>query len=231
MSANRRSNRAKIRLETLEDRITPGTVGPVLAHPAALPRAHGVSTKAEPPKALSKHGLHPSSGPTSIHRPEPPARPHGPKVHDPRRHHPSSPPAAGSSNPGGGAASPAPGAPSGSPTPNQGPNWSLPANVSQPLQIIYQEFEASGAQDSFASSLRGVISIEGDRVGVMVHGNGGDFGTLVTDMEDMGLQVDGTDATTQTVSGLLPIAALRCAAQDPLTLSVTPEYLPRASNL
>ena len=43
--------------------------------------------------------------------------------------------------------------------------------------------------------------------------------------------VDATDATTQTIDGLLPIAALPQAAQDPLTLSVTPSFLPRLQRL
>ena len=50
-------------------------------------------------------------------------------------------------------------------------------------------------------------------------------------MEKLGLQIDATDATTQTIDGLLPIDALPEAAQDPLTLSVTPSFRPRAREL
>jgi hypothetical protein len=103
----------------------------------------------------------------------------------------------------------------------------LPANVSQPLHVIYQEFEAAGGQSSFPSIYRGVIEIDGSRVGVMIHGNGGDFNTLVSDMTKLGLQANAEDATTQTISGLLPIGALGQAANDPLTLSVTPIFLPQ----
>jgi hypothetical protein len=106
------------------------------------------------------------------------------------------------------------------------PTAPLPANVSQQLQAIYQEFEAAGAQDSFPSIYRGIIEIDGSNVGVMIHGNGGDFNTLISDMQKLGLQVNAQDATTQTVSGLLPIGALPQAAKDPLTLSVTPIFLP-----
>jgi hypothetical protein len=102
----------------------------------------------------------------------------------------------------------------------------LPANVSQQLQTIYQEFEAAGGQGSFPSIYRGIIEINGSSVGVMVHGNGGNFNTLVSDLEKLGLQVNAQDATTQTVSGLLPIGALPQAANDPQTLSVTPIFLP-----
>jgi hypothetical protein len=94
------------------------------------------------------------------------------------------------------------------------------------MQEINQEFEAAGAQDSFTSIYRGIIEIDGSRVGVMIHGNGGDFNRLVSDMENLGLHVNATDATTQTISGLLPIGALPQAANQPLTLSVTPVFLP-----
>jgi hypothetical protein len=107
------------------------------------------------------------------------------------------------------------------------PTAPLPANVSQQLQTIYQEFEAAGGQGSFPSLYRGIIEIDGSSVGVMIHGNGGNFNTLVSDMEKLGLQVNAQDATTQTVSGLLPIGALPQAANDPQTLSVTPIFLPR----
>jgi len=99
--------------------------------------------------------------------------------------------------------------------------------VSQPLRVIYQEFEAAGGQSSFPSIYRGVIEIDGSRVGVMIHGNGGDFNTLVSDMSKLGLQANAEDATTQTISGLLPIRALGQAANDPLTRSVTPIFLPQ----
>jgi hypothetical protein len=43
----------------------------------------------------------------------------------------------------------------------------------------------------------------------------------------MGMQVSATDAITQTVVGMLPIADLPTAAEGQQTLSVTPQYLPK----
>jgi hypothetical protein len=113
-------------------------------------------------------------------------------------------------------------------TANPGASSSLPANVSQDLQTIYQEFKAAG-QSSFTSTYGNLIPIEGFSVGVMVHGNGGDFSTLLADMQALGLQVKATDATSQTIEGMMPLDALAKAANDSLTLSITPDYTPVAS--
>jgi hypothetical protein len=91
--------------------------------------------------------------------------------------------------------------------------------------VIYQEFEAAGGKDTFTSVYDGIVQIQGSNVGVQVHGNGGDFNTLISDMEKLGLQINATDAKTQSIFGMLPITALPQAAQDPLTLSITPSYV------
>jgi hypothetical protein len=103
--------------------------------------------------------------------------------------------------------------------------------VSQALQAIDQAFEAAGGQAPFTSSDAAMIRIQGTSVGVEIHGHGGDFNTLVADMKKLGLPIDATDATTQEIDGLLPIGASAQAAVDPLTLSITPSYLPRQSTL
>jgi hypothetical protein len=108
---------------------------------------------------------------------------------------------------------------------------SLPANADGNLNTIYQQYLKyinSGGSGSFSSSLSNLIQIQGTNVGVEVHGNGkGDFNALVSSLESMGMQVSATDAVTQTVVGMLPIADLPAAAQGQQTLSVTPQYLPR----
>ena len=195
----RRSTRTTIRLETLEDRLAPVPVNPSHAHMVAI----GGASLAH---AQGEHRL-PEGNTGSSHRASPLALKHR-HVHHNRGAHAKTNP----THPTGAGAQPI--AP-------------LPANVSQQLQAIYQEFEAAGAQGSFPSPYRGIIEIVGSSVGVMVHGNGGNFNTLVSDMEKLGLQVNAQDATTQTVSGLLPIGALPQAANDAQTLSVTPIFLPR----
>jgi len=70
-----------------------------------------------------------------------------------------------------------------------------------------------------------MIQIQGTSVGIQVHGNGtGDFNALVSSLESMGMQITATDAVTQTVAGMLPIADLPAAVQTPQTLSVTAQY-------
>jgi hypothetical protein len=102
----------------------------------------------------------------------------------------------------------------------------LPANLSQPLQAIYQAFQAAGGKAPFTTSDAAILRIQGTSVGVQIHGKGGDFDTLVADMQKLGLQIDAMSATTQEIDGLLPIGALVQAALDPLTLSITPSYPP-----
>ena len=108
---------------------------------------------------------------------------------------------------------------------------SLPANADNNLNTIYQQylqFVNSGGTGTFSSSLSNLIQIQGTSVGVQVHGNGtGDFNAMVSALESAGMQISATDAVTQTVVGMLPIADLPAAAQGQQTLSVTPQYLPK----
>jgi hypothetical protein len=108
---------------------------------------------------------------------------------------------------------------------------SLPANADKNLNTIYQQylqFVNSGGSGTFSSSLSNLIQIQGTNVGVEVHGKGtGDFNALVSSLESMGMQISATDAVTQTVVGMLPIADLPAAAHGQQTLSVTPQYLPK----
>ena len=101
-------------------------------------------------------------------------------------------------------------------------NSNQPANLATALQVLYQEFQATGGTASFETML-----IEGSSVGVEIKGNGGNFDTLVADMEGLGLVVNAKDSSTQMVAGLLPIDNLLKAAEDSLTLSITPEFLPK----
>jgi hypothetical protein len=194
----RRSTRATIRLETLEVRLAPVPINPSHTHMVAIGDAALVHAKGHHQRPDgSTGGLHRSSRLASNPRLE----------HAHPKAHPKIKPIYSGSR-------------------SAQPTAPLPADASQQLQVIYQEFEAAGAQGSFSSLYRGIIEIDGSSVGVMIKGDGGDFETLVSDLEQLGLQVNAEDATTQTVSGLLPIGALPQAAENPLTLSVTPVFLP-----
>jgi len=105
---------------------------------------------------------------------------------------------------------------------------SLPANAGNVLNTIYQEyldFAKNGGTGTFVSSWSPYVVIQGTDVRVDVHGDGsGNFGSLVSDLQNMGMQITATDSVTQTVEGMLPIAQLPSAAQDPQTMSISPSY-------
>jgi hypothetical protein len=105
----------------------------------------------------------------------------------------------------------------------------LPANVSQPLQTIYQEYRTFQDTGSgiFTSSQANVVVINGTNVGVQIHANGtGDFNALIAQLKSQGLQIIASDATYGIVEGMLPITQLPSVAVDPQTLSITPMYKP-----
>ena len=107
---------------------------------------------------------------------------------------------------------------------------SLPANAGNILNAIYQEYQKykqDGGTGTFTSSWSPFVVIQGSDVRVDVHGNGsGDFGSLVSTLQNLGMQVTATDSVTQTVEGMLPIDQLPTVAQEPQTLSVTPSFRP-----
>ena len=104
---------------------------------------------------------------------------------------------------------------------------SLPANVDQNLNQIYQEFLSSGSSSSFTSSEATIIFIDGSNVGINAHGNGtGDFTAFVSALTGLGMQVQASDANSETVSGMIPISALPSAATLSQTFSISPMYKP-----
>lgn len=125
-------------------------------------------------------------------------------------------------------------APTPPPTPQAGDTQTpapLPSNVSGVLNTIYQDYSSyldtnpTGDFPPPASSVG--IPISNGNVGVYVNGNGqGDFASLVSTLQNLGMQITSTNATTWTVSGMLPILQLRTAAQTPQTTSITPRYSP-----
>ena len=70
-----------------------------------------------------------------------------------------------------------------------------------------------------------MVKIVGTSVGVDVHSAGGNFASLVSAMNALGMQVQSQNATSGIVEGLLPIGQLVAAAQNSQTLSLTPEYI------
>jgi hypothetical protein len=266
MNTQRRASlKAKLRLETLEDRITPVAIDPATAHVAALQGAILAHTNVVFEKAAGEHhSLSSVKKTVEAHHHKMKTVTHALKIHHHKNANPDVPvatstvpvttipvsyqptvvstsnptspsPSSGNSNSnsGGTTASANPSGGFVSPSSASSPSVTspLPANVAEPLQVIDQEFQASSGSSSFTSSYSGTIQIQGSSVGVEIHGNGGDFATLVSDMDKLGLTGSISDANTQTITGLIPIDNLAKAANDSLTLSITPEFLDQASGL
>jgi len=142
----------------------------------------------------------------------------------------ATPPPASTTSPVTITASPAPTVTTSSTSPSSTLPASLPAKADGNLNAIYQQylqFVNSGGTGTFTSPLSTMIEIQGTSVGVQVHGNGtSDFNALVSSLQSMGMQVSATDAVTQTVAGMLPIADLPTATQGLQILSVTAQYRP-----
>jgi len=113
-------------------------------------------------------------------------------------------------------------------SPTTSAEHTLPSNVDQNLDKIYQEFLDSGSSDSFTSSEAAFVVIDGANVGIVAHGNGtGSFDAYVAALTSLGMNVTSTDAKTFNVSGMIPISALPDAADLGQTFSLSPMYRPR----
>jgi len=107
---------------------------------------------------------------------------------------------------------------------------SLPANVSQSLQGVYQQYlqyASTNESESFKPTGVGLVEVNGTSVGVQINGNGmSDFNTLLSQLQGEGFQVTSSNATDKSAQGMLPIAQLPDAAQLSGTLSITAMYAP-----
>jgi hypothetical protein len=71
------------------------------------------------------------------------------------------------------------------------------------------------------------VEIKGTSVGIDAHMKaGGDFGTYVSALSSLGMQIQRQDATHGIVEGLLPIGQLLAAAQNAQTQALSAVYLP-----
>jgi hypothetical protein len=106
----------------------------------------------------------------------------------------------------------------------------LPANVSAPLQAIYQQyqdFKTSGGTGTFTpTGVNGVV-ISGTNVGINFHTTDtADFNATLAELQSDGLQVTTSSATYGVIDGMLPIAQLPAVAQISASASVTAMYHP-----
>ena len=104
------------------------------------------------------------------------------------------------------------------------PTAPLPANVSALLDTVYEEFQNG---DLPTSNQPGQVVIEGNNVGIQIHGNDpSDFAAMVANAESMGLQVTVASDSYDMVVGFLPIANLPEIAQLAGAPSITPVFSP-----
>jgi hypothetical protein len=107
------------------------------------------------------------------------------------------------------------------------PTNPLPDNVSVLLDAIYEEYEAG---DLTASTAPGQVEVQGTSVGVNIHAaSASDFATMVTALENLGLQVGAVSDADDVVEGLLPIAQLPAASQVVGSPAIAPVLYPNSS--
>jgi hypothetical protein len=106
----------------------------------------------------------------------------------------------------------------------------LPANVAQTLDVIYAAYEADPSDFPVgipATNGANLVQLQGTDVGIDVHvGNAADFNSLVTALENAGMQITVTSAEYGIVDGFLPVAQLPAIAALTDAPSVTPLYQP-----
>jgi hypothetical protein len=115
-------------------------------------------------------------------------------------------------------------------TTGTGSTSTLPANVSQTLDVIYNTYE----QDPSAvptglpvTDDANNVQMQGTNVGIQVHdGNPADFSALVSNLESAGMQITISSAASGTVVGFLPIAQLPTIAAFSDAPSITPLFNP-----
>jgi hypothetical protein len=112
-------------------------------------------------------------------------------------------------------------------TTNTAPASSLPANVAQALDVIYNAYEQDPSTFSPSSvpSTNGanLVQIQGTNVGIQVQdSNPANFNTLLANLQSAGMQVTLSSANYGMVVGFLPIAQLPTVAALADAPSITP---------
>jgi hypothetical protein len=105
----------------------------------------------------------------------------------------------------------------------------FPPTVAPALVTIYQayiqdptEFTVPPSADSAQ-----LVLIQGDQVGIQVRdGNPADFGALLAELQNAGMQILASDATYGLIQGMLPIAQLPAVAALPEIPSVGAMFRP-----
>ena len=96
----------------------------------------------------------------------------------------------------------------------------LPANESPALGVIYAAYEANPSDfpaDIPVTDGATLVQIQGTSVGISVKdSNAADFNTLVTSLQNAGMQITASSATYGIVEGFLPVAHSRRSSRSPM---------------
>ena len=87
----------------------------------------------------------------------------------------------------------------------------------------YVAYETAGAKGTFVSSLGSKIDYRGTSVGIQLRGYG-NLTTYVSALTALGMQVEGENAPTGTVAGLVPLSDLIAVATQAQTIGGGPIY-------
>jgi len=91
----------------------------------------------------------------------------------------------------------------------------------------YVNYEQAGASGSFTSTFSNQIYMSGTSVGVNISfSSSGNFSTLVSQLEGIGMQVTASSSQDLVVEGYLPISQLPVVANDGYVTSISPVYKP-----
>jgi hypothetical protein len=95
------------------------------------------------------------------------------------------------------------------------------------LYTQYTNYVAGGSEGTFTSTLSSQIYMSGTSVGVNLSiGNGGDFSTVVSQLEGIGMQVTATSTQDGIVEGYLPISQLPVVASNGYLTEISPVSRP-----
>jgi len=96
-------------------------------------------------------------------------------------------------------------------------------NAGAQLNGLYQTFEQTGGTGNYGV----YIQIQGSNVGVsVVAKNGVNFNNFMTELTNLGMQIQASSATYGNVTGFVPIANLPSISQLSDTLALSPLYKP-----
>jgi hypothetical protein len=94
------------------------------------------------------------------------------------------------------------------------------------LYAQYVSYEQAGASGTFTSTLSNQLYISGTSVGVEITFSGGDYTTLIGQLQGIGMDITATAPQEGIVEGYLPISQLSVIASNGFATSIVPAVKP-----